>query len=104
MIATSSSDAKLELAKRLGATHAINYKTHPDWEQEVLRLTNGTGVDHVIELGGAQTLMKSISSVRRGGLVSVIGILTAPKDLPAEIVPSILFGGKTGKYHQSSDL
>lgn len=95
MIVTSSSDAKIDFAKKLGATHGINYETTPDWDQEVLRLTEGKGVDHVIELGGARTLMKSINSVRAGGLVSLIGILSAPQDLPAEIVPSLLFGGKT---------
>ncbi|UPX20609.1 uncharacterized protein EKO05_0010837 [Ascochyta rabiei] len=97
VIATSSSDTKLALAQELGATHGINYSTHPDWDEEVLRLTEGKGVDHVIELGGAQTLMKSINSVRRGGLVSVIGILSASQDIPGEIVPSLLFGGKTVK-------
>ncbi|KAF9697579.1 hypothetical protein EKO04_004234 [Ascochyta lentis] len=97
VIATSSSDAKLALAKKLGATHGINYVTHPDWDQEVLRLTDGKGVDQVIELGGAQTLMKSINSVRKGGLVSVIGILGASQDLLGEIVPTLLFGGKTVK-------
>ncbi|KAH6629302.1 hypothetical protein C7974DRAFT_184426 [Boeremia exigua] len=97
VIVTSSSDAKLTFAKGLGATHGINYATTPDWHEEVLRLTEGKGVDHVIELGGAQTLLKSINSVRAGGLVSLIGILSAPQDLPAEVVPSLLFGGKTVK-------
>lgn len=96
MIATSSSDTKLALAKRLGAMHGINYATTPDWDQEVLRLTDGKGVDQVIEVGGAKTLLKSIKSVRAGGLVSLIGILSAPQDLPNEIVPSLLFGGKIG--------
>ncbi|KAJ4344256.1 hypothetical protein N0V95_006199 [Ascochyta clinopodiicola] len=97
VIATSSSDAKLALAKEFGATHGINYVTHPDWDQEVLRLTDGKGADHVIELGGNQTLMKSINSVRKGGLVSVIGILSAIQDIPGDIVPSLLFGGKIVK-------
>lgn len=97
MIATSSSDQKLALAKKLGATHNINYATNPDWDQEVLRLTGGKGVDLVIELGGARTLMKSINSVRVGGVISLIGILSAPQDLPAEIIPKLLLSGKTGK-------
>ncbi|KAJ8110092.1 hypothetical protein OPT61_g6976 [Boeremia exigua] len=97
VIVTSSSDAKLAFAKELGATHGINYTTNPDWDQEVLRLTEGKGVDHVIELGGAQTLLKSVKSVRAGGLVSLIGILSAPQDVPAEIVPALLFGGKIVK-------
>lgn len=94
VIVTSSSDSKLDLAKQLGATYGINYNTHPKWDEEVLRLTDGKGVDHVIELGGAQTLMQSINSVRKGGLVSVIGILSASQDLPGGLVTSLLFGGK----------
>jgi NADPH:quinone reductase-like Zn-dependent oxidoreductase len=104
VIATSSSDAKLASAKKLGATHGINYKTHLDWDQEVLRITDGKGVDQVIELGGAQTLMKSINSVRKGGLVSLIGILSAPQDLPGDIVPSLLFGGKIGECIRHSGV
>ncbi|KAF3037133.1 hypothetical protein E8E12_008046 [Didymella heteroderae] len=97
VIATSSSDAKLEFAKKLGVTYGINYTTTPDWDQDVLRLTGGKGVDQVIELGGARTLLKSVNSVRKGGLVSLIGILSAPQDLPADIVPALLFGGKIVK-------
>jgi NADPH:quinone reductase-like Zn-dependent oxidoreductase len=75
-IVTSSSDAKLEQAKALGADELINYKTHPDWEAEVYRLTNKVGVDHVVEVGGAGTLEKSIKAVRYGGRISLIGVLT----------------------------
>jgi NADPH:quinone reductase-like Zn-dependent oxidoreductase len=104
VIVTSSSDAKLEFAKKLGATHGINYTTTPNWDQEVLRLTDGKGVDQVIELGGARTLLKSVNSVRKGGLVSLIGILSAPQDVSAEVVPALLFGGKIGEcmrcFHQ----
>lgn len=49
VIATSSSDEKLERAKKLGAFATINYKTHPEWHEEVKKITNGEGVDHVIE-------------------------------------------------------
>jgi NADPH:quinone reductase-like Zn-dependent oxidoreductase len=75
-IVTSSSDAKLEQAKALGADELINYNTHPDWEAEVYRLTNKVGVDHVVEVGGAGTLEKSIKAVRYGGRISLIGVLT----------------------------
>ena len=74
VIATSSSDAKLEIAKKLGAAHVINYKTTPDWDEEALRLTSGRGVDHVLEIGGPATLMKSLNCVRYGGSVSVVGV------------------------------
>ncbi|KAK7676318.1 hypothetical protein QCA50_020701 [Cerrena zonata] len=70
VIVTSSSDEKLKLAKQLGATHTINYKTHPNWDQEVLKLTNGRGVDHVIEIGGAGTLLKAIASTRMVGFIT----------------------------------
>jgi NADPH:quinone reductase-like Zn-dependent oxidoreductase len=75
VILTSSSDQKLTKAKGLGADETINYKKIPDWDKEVLRLTGGVGVDHVIEVGGAGTLSKSINSVRIGGHVAVIGVL-----------------------------
>jgi len=75
-IVTSSSDAKLDLARSLGATDTINYKTNPDWEKAVYKLTDRQGVDHVVEVGGAGTLAKSLRAVRVGGKVSLIGILS----------------------------
>jgi NADPH:quinone reductase-like Zn-dependent oxidoreductase len=101
MIATSSSDEKLDIAKRLGATHLINYMKIPEWEKEVLRLTDGNGVDHVIEVAGAQTLMQSVTATRLGGLITVIGILTSAETIPADFVPAILFGAKIGKRPNS---
>ncbi|KAH7116816.1 NAD-P-binding protein [Dendryphion nanum] len=95
VIATSSSDEKLEIAKELGAAHLVNYVKTPDWDQEVLRITEGRGVDHVLEVGGAKTLLKSLNSVRFGGLVTVIGILTSADSISAELVPSLLYQGKT---------
>ena len=76
VIATSSHDEKLERAKVHGATDVINYKTHPDWDKEVMRLTGGKGVDCVIEVGGSGTLARSMASVGYGGKVSLIGVLT----------------------------
>lgn len=75
-ILTSSSDEKLARAKALGADATINYARHPDWESEVLRLTGGRGVDHVVELGGAGTLEKSCLSACYGGKIWLIGVLT----------------------------
>ena len=75
VIATSSSDKKLELAKILGAKHLINYKTTPEWHEEVLRITDGRGADHIVEVGGPSTLMKSVQCVRHGGLIDMIGHL-----------------------------
>ena len=92
VIATSSSNAKLDLARKMGATHTINYKTTPDWDVEVLRLTGGTGVDHALEIGGAETLERSLQATRQAGLVSLIGYLSTPKMY--DIVPTMLFGAK----------
>lgn len=74
-IITSSSDEKLERAKALGAWKTINYVDNPDWSNEVLTLTGGAGVDHVVEVGGAGTLAKSIESTKIGGNIYLIGIL-----------------------------
>ncbi|TFK36068.1 alcohol dehydrogenase superfamily protein [Crucibulum laeve] len=73
VIATSSSDEKLKIASKLGAKHVVNYKITPDWDEEVLKLTNGRGVDHVIEVGGQGTLPKSMNAVRVAGSVHIIG-------------------------------
>ncbi len=75
-IVTSSSDAKLERARAMGAWQMVNYRETPDWEKRVHDLTNGQGVDHVVEVGGAGTLEKSIASVRVGGHIALIGVLT----------------------------
>ncbi len=80
VIITSSSDEKLERAKKLGADETINYKSAPDWDKEVLSRTNKIGVDHVIEVGGAGTLSKSLNSVRVGGHVALIGVLASGND------------------------
>lgn len=81
-IITSSSDAKLEHAKTLGAAHGINYRTTPDWEKEAWRLTEKRGMDHVLEVGGPGTLGKSLGCVAAGGHIAQIGVLTgfAPPD------------------------
>ncbi|MBD2773574.1 zinc-dependent alcohol dehydrogenase family protein [Iningainema tapete] len=89
VIVTSSSDEKLERAKALGADDTINYKTTPNWEEAVYRLTDSTGVDHVVEVGGAGTLQKSIKAVRYGGYISLIGVLTG---FGGEINPQPILG------------
>jgi NADPH:quinone reductase-like Zn-dependent oxidoreductase len=74
-IITSSSDEKLKRAKALGATHTINYKTHPDWEKEALALTNKQGVDQILEVVGGTNLARSIKAIRPQGQISIIGII-----------------------------
>lgn len=75
-IITSSSDDKLAKAKALGADFTINYKDDAEWQLAVLERTRGEGVDAVIEVGGKSTIGRAIASVRKGGVVCVIGILT----------------------------
>jgi NADPH:quinone reductase-like Zn-dependent oxidoreductase len=75
VIATSGSDEKIARVLALGADEAINYKRTPDWDKEVFRRTDKVGVDHVVEVGGAGTLPKSLNAVRTGGDISVIGVL-----------------------------
>ncbi len=81
VIATSGSDQKLSKAKDLGADEIINYRKMADWDKEVLRLTNRIGVDHVVEVGGAGTLSKSLNSVRIGGHVAMIGVLAGAGEI-----------------------
>lgn len=76
VIITSSSDEKLERARKLGAWQTINYKKTPNWEEKALELTGGKGVDHVIEVGGQETLPKSIRAARVGGRITMVGLLT----------------------------
>jgi NADPH:quinone reductase-like Zn-dependent oxidoreductase len=76
VIATSSSDQKLRAATELGAHETINYREVPDWEKRARELTGGAGVDHIIEVGGAGTLARSLKAIRMGGTVSIIGQLT----------------------------
>ncbi|KAF8130167.1 hypothetical protein EV363DRAFT_1432092 [Boletus edulis] len=76
VIMTSSSDAKLEVAKKLGVQYLINYNTNPNWEDEVLKITEGRGVDHIIEVGGIDTIQKSMKAVRYAGQVYIIGYVS----------------------------
>ena len=91
VIATSSSDEKLEKLKRLGADNVINYKAVPDWGRKAKDLTDGRGVDHVIEVGGPGTLMQSITACRMGGHIALIGVLTG---FAGELVIPALFSNQ----------
>ena len=74
VVATSSSDAKLERVRALGADHVINYRATPDWGAQASQLTGG--IDHVVEVGGAGTLAQSIAAVGFAGEIALIGVLT----------------------------
>lgn len=91
VIATSSSDAKLERALAMGASDGINYRDSPDWHEEVRKLTGGRGVDHVVEVGGAGTLERSLRAVRRRGYVAVIGVLSGSGEInPIPILSNVV--------------
>jgi NADPH:quinone reductase-like Zn-dependent oxidoreductase len=76
VIATSGREERLPRLRELGAWETINYQTTPDWPKRVKELTGGVGADHVVEVGGAGTFNKSVRSVRVGGRVSLIGVLS----------------------------
>lgn len=88
-IITSSSDDKLERARQLGADQLINYKANPNWERQVRELTDKVGVDHIVEVGGAGTLEKSLACVRIGGFIAVIGVLGG-KAAPLSVTPILM--------------
>ncbi|KAI0374175.1 NAD-P-binding protein [Pilatotrama ljubarskyi] len=101
VIATSSSDQKLEIAKKLGAAHTINYNTTPDWDVEVLKITHGKGVDRVVEIGGSGTIIKSMNCVRFGGNGQA-----DVSELPVKVISKavIMRGILIGSRHQFEDL
>jgi NADPH:quinone reductase-like Zn-dependent oxidoreductase len=87
VIATSSSDVKLERLKAMGAEAGVNYKTTPDWDKSARAFTHGMGVDHVVEVGGAGTLPISFKAVRRAGHIALIGVLAGA----GEVDPRSIF-------------
>lgn len=76
VIATSSSEEKLEQVRQLGADEVINYRAIPIWANEVMRLTDGLGVDGIIEVGGSDTIIQSVNAVRSQGVIVLIGALS----------------------------
>lgn len=76
VIATSSSDEKLERVKALGASDGINYRTTPAWSARVLELTSGHGADIVVDVGGKDSLPESVKSLAYWGTLSIVGGLT----------------------------
>lgn len=89
-IITSSSDEKLDRARSLGAAATVNYKNTPEWQDEVLRLTEGRGVDLVLEVGGQGTLTRSVASARMAGTVAIIGGVSG---FGGDLDPTSLIGG-----------
>jgi NADPH:quinone reductase-like Zn-dependent oxidoreductase len=108
VIVTSSSDAKLNKAKALGADLTVNSRERPDWDQAVLEQTGGAGADHVVELGGVGTLPRSYQAVAREGEIKLIGVITRPDgDLspyPLMFKGASLRGIFVGRRHHFADL
>jgi NADPH:quinone reductase-like Zn-dependent oxidoreductase len=88
VIITSSSDEKLERARKLGADFLINYKMTPDWGKAAAKLAGNEGVDHVVEVGGAGTFVQSVRACRSGGKIGLIGILSGREEA-SEIFPIV---------------
>ncbi|MGA8261283.1 MAG: NAD(P)-dependent alcohol dehydrogenase [Arenicellales bacterium] len=86
VIITSSSDDKLARARELGAWQTINYVAYPDWGEKALALSDGRGVDAVVEVGGAGTLERSIAATRVAGTIALIGVLTGGEINPAAVM------------------
>ena len=107
-IVTSSSEEKLDVARGLGAWAAVNYKKFPDWDEQVLELTGGEGVDHVIEVVGGENLNRSLKAVRLSGTISFIGLLagmSAPVDTFHFVAKNVrLHGIETGSREMFEEM
>lgn len=86
VVLVSGSDEKIERARGLGADAFVNYRTNPDWHEQVLALTGGTGVDLTVEVGGAGTLERSVASTRVAGRIAFIGVLAGGEMNPVTIM------------------
>lgn len=98
VILTSSRDDKLARGRQLGADAVINYRKTPEWDKEVKALTGGEGCDHIVELGGGDTLAKSVRAARIGGTISLIGVLSgadAKLSLPLVVMRNLRLQGVT---------
>ena len=103
-IITSSSNEKLARAKALGAAHGINYKTTPEWDKAAIAFNGGRGVDHVIEIGGADTLIRSFGAIRAGGSVTMVGGVSGAA---TALNPALIFGKRAnvqGVYVGSTEM
>jgi NADPH:quinone reductase-like Zn-dependent oxidoreductase len=108
VIVTSSSDEKLARARELGAWQTINYRKTPDWDDKALELTDGRGVDHILELGGPDTYDRSIRAIAAGGRIAQIGVLTGfgsqPNILPLQFKNASINGICVGSVAQYERL
>jgi NADPH:quinone reductase-like Zn-dependent oxidoreductase len=108
VIATTGSADKEARLRELGASDVINYRSEPEWEKRVLKLTGGNGADIVVEVGGAGTLLQSIKATRMGGNVSLIGVLAGQRGemnpLPAVMKGVSIHGIYVGSREMFEDM
>jgi alcohol dehydrogenase len=108
VIATSSSEAKLQRLKALGADHVINYRDDAEWGKTARKLTNGRGVDLVVEVGGAGTIKQSIRAAKLGGTIPIIGVVAGPSlDFPLPLITMNMLnvvGVALGNRRQFADM
>ncbi|EEU43156.1 uncharacterized protein NECHADRAFT_47041 [Fusarium vanettenii 77-13-4] len=84
VVATTSSNDKVDALKKLGASHVINYRETPNWGETARALTpKGLGFDHIIEVGGPATLEQSLKSIKLGGVITIIGFLSSSDKQPS---------------------
>lgn len=86
VIATTGSNDKVEVLKKLGADHVINYKENPEWGTKAKEITGGVGVDHIVEVAGPKSMEQSLKAVKVSGLITIIGFVGGfTKDQPGFI-------------------
>ncbi|KAJ4031206.1 hypothetical protein NW761_013273 [Fusarium oxysporum] len=84
VVATTSSNDKVNALKKLGASHVINYRDTPNWGEAARALTpKGLGFDHILEIGGAASIAQSLKGIKLGGVITIIGFLTSSDKQPA---------------------
>ena len=91
VIVTSSSDEKLERARELGADHSVNYRTTPEWQVAVREITGGHGADLIVDVGGRDTLARSVQAAAVGGRIALVGCWAdsaTPRSIPPRLSPS----------------
>lgn len=89
VIMISSSAERCAMLRKLGADETIDYRAKPDWNVAVRTLTNGTGADLTLDIGGAETMERSLAATRTGGRLAPIGLLTGRPNTAS-------FGGSSG--------
>jgi NADPH:quinone reductase-like Zn-dependent oxidoreductase len=107
-VVISSKEEKLEKVKEFGAYETINYKTFPDWEKKILEITNGEGVDHVIETIGGENLNRALEAVKTSGTISFIGLiagLKAPINTYQFVMKNVsIYGIETGSREMFEEM